>query len=162
MDKSIIAIVTILPGVEEVLATVAPFGKLIINLQRPRPFGLKALPLDVAVNSIELSNEGIKLLLLLPEASFMGKDPRLVLTLVLLFLVGSIFVSLAIFVVWWCRHEASSSHRLSGDRVGSSVELCLESSSRRSKTDFGWWPMMATNVEGEAPFAFCLTGRRAG
>lgn len=32
----------------------------------------------------------------------------------------------------------------------------LSRGSSRSRTKVGWWSMRATNVEGEAPYAFCL------
>jgi hypothetical protein len=32
----------------------------------------------------------------------------------------------------------------------------LSRGSSRSRTEVGWWSMRATNVEGEAPYAFCL------
>jgi hypothetical protein len=52
-----------LPGVEEVLGAIAPLTELIVDLPCLRPFSLKAPTLDVAINSIEFSNEGVKLLL---------------------------------------------------------------------------------------------------
>jgi hypothetical protein len=79
----------VLLGVEEILGVVGPLGELIIDFPHPRSFGLKALSLDVSINSVELSNEGIKLLRLLTEARFIGEDPRLVLALVLLLVGGS-------------------------------------------------------------------------
>jgi hypothetical protein len=50
-------------GVEEVLGTIAPLNELIVDLPCLRPFSLKAPTLNVAINSIEFSNEGVKLLL---------------------------------------------------------------------------------------------------
>lgn len=74
-------------GVEEVLGAIAPLSELIVDLSCPRPFSLKARTLDVAINSIEFSNEGVKLLLKLSEASLMGENLCMALALVLL-LVG--------------------------------------------------------------------------
>lgn len=51
----------VLPGVEEVLGLVAPLGELIIDFHRPMSLGLKALPLDVTINSFDFSDEGIEL-----------------------------------------------------------------------------------------------------
>jgi hypothetical protein len=39
---------------------------------------------------------------------------------------------------------------------GSSIEPLLESSSRRSRMEVDWWPMMATSIDYEAPYAFLL------
>jgi hypothetical protein len=64
--------------VEEVLCPVTALGKLIINLLCPRSFGPEAFMLNVAINSIELTNMGVKLSLLLPKSSLAGKDACLV------------------------------------------------------------------------------------
>jgi hypothetical protein len=100
-----------------VLGIVAPLGELIIDFPRPRPFSLNALMLDVAINSIKFSNEGIKLLLLLSKASFAGEDPRLALVLVLLLLVGGSSSPTLLFL-WRCCHEAGPFYCLSCVKVG--------------------------------------------
>lgn len=56
-------------GVEELLCPVAALGKLVEDLSCPGPFGLEAFSLDVAVNLIELMDEGVELFLLLLEGA---------------------------------------------------------------------------------------------
>jgi hypothetical protein len=68
----------ILSRVEEVLCPITALGKLIVNLLHPRSFGLEAFLLDVAINSIELTDMDVKLSLLLPKSSLGSKDACLV------------------------------------------------------------------------------------
>lgn len=67
-------------------------NKLVINFLYSGPFDLKAFLLDVVVNSIELTDKSIKLLLLLPKGGLAGKDMRLVLALIFFLLVGDLVV----------------------------------------------------------------------
>lgn len=69
----------VLSGVEEVLRLVATLGDPITYLPRLKFLGFKAFLLDVAVNPIELLDEGIELLLLLPERGLTGEDACLTL-----------------------------------------------------------------------------------
>ena len=79
--------------------------------------GLKALLLDVVVNSIELTDKSTKLLLLLPKGGLAGKDMRLVLALIFFLLVGDLVVP--VNVISWRRcHETGSFRCLVGVRVG--------------------------------------------
>jgi hypothetical protein len=55
------------------LCPVASFGELVIDLRRPRPFGLKALSFVVAVNLVEFTDEGVELLLLLLKVGLVGQ-----------------------------------------------------------------------------------------
>lgn len=70
---------------------VAALGELVMDLPCPRLFGLKALPLDVAVNLVEFTDECVELLLL-PEGGYTGEDVSLVLALILFFLVRGLLV----------------------------------------------------------------------
>lgn len=66
MDRSIMAAnAMFLPGVEEVLYPVTALGELVVNLFSPGLFGLEMFFLNVVVNSIELTDESVKLFLLL-------------------------------------------------------------------------------------------------
>jgi hypothetical protein len=75
-------------GVEEILRPVAAFNDLITYLPCSGFLGFEASPLDVAVDPVELLDESVELLLLLPEGGLLGEDARLTLALVLFFLVG--------------------------------------------------------------------------
>lgn len=71
---------------------IAALGELVMDLPFPKLFGLKELPLDVAVNPVEFTDECIELLLLLPEGGCAGEDASLVLAPVLFFLVRGLLV----------------------------------------------------------------------
>jgi hypothetical protein len=74
------------------LRPIAALGKLVLNLFCPGLFGHKAFLLYVTVNSIELMNERVELLLLLLEGVLASKDARLSLALILLSLDGGLIV----------------------------------------------------------------------
>lgn len=82
------------------MCLVAALNEQVIDLPCPRFLGLKAFLLDVIVNPIELTDEGIKLLLLLPEGGLSGEDARLTLALVLFFVVRGLLVSPTIVILW--------------------------------------------------------------
>jgi hypothetical protein len=71
----------VLSEVEEVLCLIVALNELVTHLPRPRFLGFEASPLDVAVNSVELLDESVELLLA-------GKDVCMTLVLLLFFLVG--------------------------------------------------------------------------
>lgn len=70
---------------------VAALGELVMDLPCLRLFGLKALPLDVAINPVEFIDECVELLLLL-EGGCAGEDASLVLAPILFFLVRVLLV----------------------------------------------------------------------
>jgi hypothetical protein len=78
----------VLPGVEEVLRTIAALRDLVVDLFCLRLFSLEASLLDVSVNSVEPLDERVKLVLLLTEGGFTGEDTCLTLALVFLLLEG--------------------------------------------------------------------------
>ena len=67
------------------MCLVAALGVLVVDLPFPRSFGLKALLLDVTINLIELMDESVELLLLLPEGSLVGVEAHLEPALALIF-----------------------------------------------------------------------------
>lgn len=95
-------------------------NKLVINFLCSGPFDLKAFLLDVVVNSIELTDKSIKLLLLFSKGGLTGKDVRLTLGLIFFLLVGGLVVPLAIVVSWRHCHETGSFQRFVGVGVGPS------------------------------------------
>jgi hypothetical protein len=145
-----------LSRVEEVLGVITPLGELVVDLSCLRPFGLEAASLDIVVDSVEPMHEGVKLLLLLLEAFLTSEDSRLALALFIpplgwgilrppLFLFyGSVTTKKVLLT--------TSTMSVSG----SFVESWLGSSSKRLRMEVGWCPMTTTNIEGEAPSAFCL------
>lgn len=108
----------VLLGVEEVLRAIITFSDLITNLPSPGPFAFKASLLNVAVNPIEPLDECVELLLLLSKGSLVGKDARLTLALVFIFLVGGLQVSPSIVASWRRGYEASSFLHLVRVHVG--------------------------------------------
>lgn len=107
----------VLLKVEEVLGVVGPVGELIIDFPHPRSFGLKALSLDVSINSVELSNEGIKLLERADRGSLHGRGSTLGVGVGTPLGWGFPVLS-TILISWRCCHEVGPSYRLSGVGVG--------------------------------------------
>lgn len=70
------------------MCLVAALSELVTHFPCSGFLGFETFPLDVVVNPIELLDEGVELLLLLPKGCLMGEDARLTLALVLFFLVG--------------------------------------------------------------------------
>lgn len=77
----------VLSEVKEVLRPVVAVSELVTDHPRLRLLDLKALPLDVAINLIEFTDE----------------DARLVLAL--FFSVRGLLIPSTIIVPWWCCHE---------------------------------------------------------
>jgi hypothetical protein len=98
------------------LRPASALNKLVINFLCSGPFDLKAFLLDVVVNSIELTDKSIKLLLLLPKGGLAGKDMRLVLALIFFLLVGDLVVPVNV-ISWRHCHETGSFRCLVGVRV---------------------------------------------
>lgn len=96
---------------------VAALGKLVVNLFNLGSFGLEAFLLDVVVNSIELTDENVELLLLLSKGVLASEDAPLALSLIL-FLDGGLIVPPAVLVSWRCCHEAGHFRRLVSVGVG--------------------------------------------
>lgn len=92
--------------------------ELVTDLPRPRFLGLKAIPLDVALNPIEFTYEGVELLVVLMEGGITGKDARLALALVLFFLVRGLLVPSPIVILWRCCHEIDPFSHIVAVRVG--------------------------------------------
>jgi hypothetical protein len=102
------------------LFVVASFSELVTHLPWSGPFGLKAPPLNIVVDSVEVLHEGVELLLLLTKGGLTHQDARLVLALVLFFLIGGLLVSSAVVVWRGRRHEAGPFRRLFNVEVGPS------------------------------------------
>lgn len=84
---------------------VAAFSELVTHLPCSGPLGLKAPPLNIVVDSVELLHKGVELLLLLTKGGLTHQDARLVLALVLFFLIGVLLVPSAVVVWRGRRHE---------------------------------------------------------
>jgi hypothetical protein len=65
---------------------------MIVDLSCPRSFDLMALSLNVVIDLVKFSDEGIMFLLLLREVSLVGEDARPTLALVFFFLVRGFLV----------------------------------------------------------------------
>jgi hypothetical protein len=65
---------------------------MIVDLSCPRSFDLMALSLNVVIDLVKFSDEGIMFLLLLREVSLVGEDVRPTLALVFFFLVRGFLV----------------------------------------------------------------------
>lgn len=78
--------------VEEVIRVVAALDEMIVDLSCPRSFDLMALSLNVIIDLVKFSDEGIVFLLLLREVSLVGEDVRPTLALVFFFLVRGFLV----------------------------------------------------------------------
>jgi hypothetical protein len=129
---------------------------MVTYLPRLEPFGLEAPPLDITIDTVEFLHDGVELFLMLPKGGLSSEDACLALALVLLLLIGGLRVSLPLsFLGGVATKQALSSASLASKLA--LVEPCLESSSRYSRMDVGWSPMMATRVQGEAPATFLLT-----
>jgi hypothetical protein len=93
------------------LRPIIALGELVIDLPCPSLLGLKALPLDVVVNPIELIDKGVKLVQMLTEGGLTGEEARLALALVLFFLVRGLLVHSTIVVLWRrCKETSPFSH----------------------------------------------------
>jgi hypothetical protein len=104
--------------VEEVLHVVTALDEMIVDLSCPRSFDLMALSLNVVIDLVKFSDEGIMFLLLLREVSLVGEDVRPTLALVFFFLVRGFLVPPDIFISWRCGHKMSASLCLSDDGDG--------------------------------------------
>ena len=98
---------------------VTALRKLVVNLLRLGPFGLKSFRLNVAINSIELTDKSVNLFLLLPEGGLIGEDARLGLALIFLLLDGGLIIPPAIVVSWWWCHKEGPFERFISVGVGS-------------------------------------------
>jgi hypothetical protein len=94
------------------LRPITALGELVVYLPRPRFLGFETPSLNVAVNPIELADEGVELFQLLPEGGLAGEDARL--ALIFFFMVRGFPISPAIVVSWRRRHETSPPHCLVG------------------------------------------------
>lgn len=120
----------VLPGVEEILRLIAALDNLVIYLPSLRPFDLKALPFDVVIDLVKLTDKGIELLLLLPEGDLAGEDVCVTLVLIIFPLVrgllvplplsfhGSVSMKHALPPPHGCRSRAESSRGLGRPSAG--------------------------------------------
>lgn len=69
------------------MCPVVALDELVAHFSHLWSLGFKASSLDVIVNPIELLDESVELLLLLPKGGLIGENARLALVLVLYFLV---------------------------------------------------------------------------
>jgi hypothetical protein len=104
----------VLLSVEEVLHPLAALGKLLIKRFCLRLFGLEAFMLDVIINSIELTDESVELLLLLLEGILVSEDARLA------WRSYSSSCPPVVVVPWRYCHEAGPFQCLIGARVSPS------------------------------------------
>jgi hypothetical protein len=138
---------------------------MVVNLLHPRSFGLEVFLLNVAINTIELTDKSIKVFLLLSEGGLAGKNVRLTLAMIFFLLDGGLIVSLPLSFHGGVATKQALSSASSVSELAL-VELWLESSSSKSRTDVGWWPTTATRVKDEASATFflmlslCLLRRR--
>lgn len=126
----------VLSGVKEVLRPVIALGKMVVNLLRPRSFGLEAFLLNVVVNTIELTDKSVKLFLLLSEGGLVGKNVHLTLALIFFLLDGGLIVSLPLSFHGGVATKQALSSASSVSELAL-VEPWLESSSSKSRTDVG-------------------------
>ena len=108
------------------------FVELVVYLPCPRYFGLEAFLFDVIVNLDEFTDESVELLLLLLEASLMGKDARLTLALVFFLLVGGFLVAHRSRSMTASPQNKPFPLPRCASKLGSLVVSGLESSSSRS------------------------------
>jgi hypothetical protein len=119
------------------LRPVTTLGKLVVNLLRLGPFGLKSFRLDVAINSIELIDKSVNLFLLLPEGGLIGEDARLGLALIFLLLDGGLIIPLPLSFHGGAATKKALSNASSVSELAP-VKAWLESSSNKLRIDVSW------------------------